>query len=244
MHLPGRLCLKSFSLHTIKNLDRLGELVRSCNLDAVDISGCHVDYREPERFAAVIATLAGHGVGIVGNGVVGLKADPVQLSRVCAFAKAAGSPVVSVHLDARDHREAIAMACAMAESHDLRIAIHNHGGNHWHGSSEALRYLLSLGSPRLGLCIDSAWTLDAGEDPVAWAREFGPRVFATHLKDFTFDERRRPHDVVLGKGLLDLPGFVGVLSEAGFSGPLAIEYEGTEPDVTPAIRDCVVALAS
>jgi len=244
MDLPGRLCLKTYSLHTITDLDQLGTLVRGCGLDAVDISGCHVDYRAPERFAQVIATLAGHGVRIVGNGVVGLKADPVQLARVCAFAKAAGSPVVSVHLDARDHREAIAMACAMAEHLDLRIALHNHGGKHWHGSSEALRYLLALGSPRLGLCIDSAWTLDAGEDPVAWVREFGPRVFAAHLKDFTFDARRKPHDVVLGRGLLDLPGFVRALADAGFDGPLAIEYEGDEPDVTPAIRDCVRALAA
>lgn len=243
MPLPGNLCLKSYSLHTIRDLDQMCAAVRSCGLDAVDISGCHVDYQQPERFAAVVATLAKHGVRIVGNGVVGLRADPIQVNRVFAFARAAGSRVVSVHLDPSDYREAIAMACVLAEEHNMRVALHNHGGKHWHGSSQMLRHLLSLGSPRLGLCIDSAWALAANEDPVAWVREFGPRVFAAHLKDFTFDTKGRAHDVVFGHGALDLAGFVDGLIAAGFDGPLAIEYEGDEPDVTPAIRACVAALA-
>lgn len=244
MSLPGQLCLKSYSLHTIRDLDRMGALVRSCGLAAVDISGCHVDYQQPERFMAVVATLAGHGIRIVGNGVVGLRADPVQVNRVFAFARAAGSRVVSVHVEPGDCREAIAMACALAEEHDMRVALHNHGGKHWHGSSQALRHLLSLGSMRLGLCIDSAWAMAAGEDPVAWVREFGARVYAAHLKDFTFDATGKARDVVIGQGALDLPGFMAALIATGFDGPLAIEYEGDEADVTPAIRDCVAALAS
>lgn len=243
MPLPGVLCLKSYSLHTIRDVVQMRDQVLSCGLDAIDISGCHVDYQKPDCFANLVATLAERGVRVVGNGVVNLRADPIQAQRVMAFARAAGSPVVSVHLDLSDYREAIALICGLAEAYDLRVAIHNHGGKHWHGASTALRHLLTLGSPRLGLCIDSAWALAAGENPVAWLREFGSRVYAAHLKDFTFDPNGTAHDVVIGQGALDLAGFLDGLLAAGFTGPLAIEYEGDEPDVTPAIRACVAALA-
>ena len=242
MNIPGQLCLKTYSLKTITELVPLAQAVRSCNLDAVDISGVHVNYKDPGCFAGVVATLSGQGVRIVGNGVVVLGPDAAHINRVFAFAQIAGSRVVSVHLQAEGHRDTIKMLEAVAEYYDMRIAIHNHGGAHWHGSSEALRYLLSLGGPRLGLCIDSGWALDASEDPVAWVKEFGSRVHAAHLKDFTFDRKGAETDMVLGQGVLDLPGFIGSLTAVGFSGPLAIEYEAHDPDVTPAIRACVAAL--
>jgi sugar phosphate isomerase/epimerase len=64
--------------------------------------------------------------------------------------------------------------------------VHNHGGKHWLGSSEALSYLFGRSSPRIGLCLDTAWCFDSGEDPLQWTEKFADRLVTVHLKDFVY----------------------------------------------------------
>jgi sugar phosphate isomerase/epimerase len=97
-------------------------------------------------------------------------------------------------------------------------------------------------SPRIGLSLDTAWALDAGEDPVKMIEEFGPRLALVHLKDFVFDRARKPEDVVVGTGNLPLPNVAAALAKAGFDGELVIEYEGDVANPVPALTACVQAI--
>ena len=96
------------------------------------------------------------------------------------FLKAAGALQVYGFPDrpAANQPEGRGGACRRGRA--VRLGIHHHGGGHWLGNSPALRWVSSQSSARFGLCLDTAWALDSGEDPVAMIMEFGPRVHLLH----------------------------------------------------------------
>lgn len=63
-----------------------------------------------------------------------------------------------------------------------------------------------------------------GDDPVAAAGTFGPRIVHVHVKD----AKGTPEDFQfppLGRGDVDLPGVIAALREVGYGGFLSVEYE-------------------
>jgi len=136
----------------------------------------------------------------------------------------------------------LAMAERLAAEYDVRLGIHNHGGRHWLGSSQALRWVFAQSGPRVGLCLDTAWALDSGEDPVKMIEEFGPRLHLLHLKDFVFDRARKPEDVVVGTGNLPLAAVAAALAKVGFAGEAVLEYEGDVANPVPSVSACVKAI--
>jgi sugar phosphate isomerase/epimerase len=107
-----------------------------------------------------------------------------------------------------------------------------------------LRHVFKTTSPRIGLCLDTAWALDSGEDPVKMTREFGGRLYGLHVKDFVFDRAGKPEDVIVGTGNLDLSGLVEACREVDFNGYAVLEYEGDVENPVPAVRKCVEAVRS
>lgn len=213
--------------------------VRDIGCDAIELCGVHVAFDEPERHAEAIAPYRDAGVRILSIGVLTFTGDEERERRWCAFARAAGARFVSAHFDVDSFQEAIPVAERLCEEHDLRLAIHCHGGYRFGGSADVLQHLLDRSGPRIGLCIDTAWCLQAAGDPVEWARRFAGRIHGVHYKDFVFDRAGRWRDVVVGEGNLDLPGFVAALEEGGFDGYAVLEYEADPEDPVPALRRCV-----
>ncbi|MFI5356910.1 MAG: sugar phosphate isomerase/epimerase family protein, partial [Opitutales bacterium] len=117
--------------------------------------------------------------------------------------------------------------------------IHNHGGRHWLGNAQMLESVFARTSPRIGLCLDTAWALDAHEDPVALAEKFADRLYGVHLKDFVFDRAGKPADTILGQGNLDLPKFLKLLGGNERTQSVIIEYEGDIENPVPALSECV-----
>jgi sugar phosphate isomerase/epimerase len=154
----------------------------------------------------------------------------------------AGARVITADFSLDRIPECFATASRLADRYGINLAIHNHGGRHWLGSRDILAKVFSQTSERIGLCLDTAWALDSGEDPVAMAEAFAGRLYGVHFKDFTFDSARRPHDVVVGTGNLDLAGLLAVLDRSGFDGVPVLEYEGDVDNPVPALSACVAAL--
>ncbi len=127
----------------------------------------------------------------------------------------------------------------LADKYDVRLAIHNHGGRHWLGNVTTIDYVLKNTSERVGLCLDTAWALDAREDPIAMAEKFLPRLYGVHVKDFVFDRARNPEDVVIGTGNLNLPKLMSILKSAPKLGSTILEYEGSVENPVPALSQCV-----
>jgi sugar phosphate isomerase/epimerase len=105
-----------------------------------------------------------------------------------------------------------------------------------------LQHVFANTNDRIGLCLDTAWALDAGEDPLFLIEKFAKRLYGLHLKDFVFDRARKPQDVVVGTGNLDLKKISAALAQANFSGFAVLEYEGEPANPVPAVSQCVQAI--
>ncbi len=135
----------------------------------------------------------------------------------------------------------LAQAC---EPLGVRLAVHPHAGSYVETREEVDR-LMRLTDPRtLGLCVDSGHLVYGGADPVEVVRAYGSRVWYVHIKDvdpevltrcrkekLSFLDALRAYVFCgLGKGSVDLKGFVEALRRAAFSGWMVIE-EDTSPDL-------------
>ncbi|HEY3332230.1 MAG TPA: sugar phosphate isomerase/epimerase [Capsulimonadaceae bacterium] len=236
------LGIQSWCFRGSKTNAEVIERLKACGADGIELCGVHVDFKDPTSVAAATGEYAAAGLPILAAGVNGLSGDPANDRPLFVFLKEAGAKYMSVTFAPGIEREALARIEAMAEEFDVHLGIHNHGGHHWLGSAEILRYMFSITGKRIGLWLDTAWALDSGEDPIKMVEEFGDRLYGVHIKDFTFDTARRPTDVVVGTGNLDLVKLSAALAKVGFSGCAIIEYEGDVDNPVPALTGCVKAV--
>jgi inosose dehydratase len=94
------------------------------------------------------------------------------------------------------------------------------------------RLLRRFGPEELGVNFDTGNAFLAGNDPVEYLRRFADRVIHVHLKDIPaaqLSERGLVTGtrvgVAAGEGVIDIPGIVGVLAEAGYTGVLSVECD-------------------
>ncbi|WP_106816374.1 sugar phosphate isomerase/epimerase family protein [Microbacterium timonense] len=109
----------------------------------------------------------------------------------------------------------------------LRIALHNHAAVHADATAD-LSSVVEHADAGVGLCIDTAWALVAGHDPIAWARDYAPRVLAVHLRN---QEGVLPTET-LPEGELDVAAFLDALGD--YDGWLTLELWHPEP-LTPGV---------
>jgi len=226
-------CFRAFSEHA-----QLIQALNACGVDRVELYPGHYNPVTQPDAAAVIQTFADAGITISSFGVYGFGDDEAAARKVFDFADAAGFPAISADL-APGGLAVVEKLCAET---GIKVAIHNHGRKHDLGPVSALERLFAETSPNVGLCLDTAWMIDSGEDPVAVARRFQDRLYGLHIKDFVFDRAGRPEDVIVGTGNLDLEGLAAFLTDIAFDGYLTLEYEGDVDDPVPATKQCVDAV--
>jgi len=127
---------------------------------------------------------------------------------------------------------------------DRRLAFHNHAGTFVETPQEVDRLLASCDPDLVGLCLDTGHYIVGGGNPAEALRRYGTRVTHVHLKDVApgpladlrdgrlvgfLDALQRYIFCGLGKGSVDLAGFVDGLRRAAFAGWMVIE-EDTSPD--------------
>lgn len=242
MGMVGNLGVQSYCFRGFKENRQVADMVRQCGLSRIELCNVHADFTNEACFEAVLEVYRQAGVDIVSIGVQAFRNDELTEARFFDFAKRAGAKVITADFALDTVPDSFKTAERLADRYDVRVAIHNHGGRHWLGSSAVLAKVFAHTGPRIGLGLDTAWALDSGEDPLAMAERFGDRLYALHLKDFVFDRARKPMDVIVGEGNLDLRGLLALLGDIGFDGPAVLEYEGDVEDPLPAIQKCAAAV--
>jgi sugar phosphate isomerase/epimerase len=230
-------CFRGFKTH-----DEVIRCVKACGLDSIELCGVHANFADEKSFAGVVQQYQKAGVRIISIGVQGFRNDAAAETKFFEFVKLAGAKVISADFALETMPDCLKTAEKLAERYDVRLAIHNHGGRHWLGSAQMLSHIFGMTSERIGLCLDTAWAMDAGEDPLAMIEKFGKRLYGLHLKDFVFDTARKPLDVVVGTGNLDLKKIGVALAKVNFNGAAVLEYEGDVTNPVPAVTKCVDAV--
>jgi inosose dehydratase len=234
--------IQSWCFRNFKDNEIMLPLLKKCGAQAIELCGVHADFSKPETFAGVFAIYKKHGVKIVSTGVNGITGDYAADKPKFEFLKGCGARHMSIDFGLDNLDTQIKIAEKLAEEFDVTLGIHNHGGCHWLGSVGALQWVFKKCSKRIGLSLDTALALDAGENPIRIINKFRERVLLIHVKDFVFDRARAPKDVVVGTGNLDLRAMKMALAEIGFNGQYIVEYEGEPEDPMPALMGCVQAI--
>jgi inosose dehydratase len=234
--------VQSWCFRAFKERRQLIEQVKGCGLSRVELCGVHADFSAEATFDATIAELRDGGIAIDCIGVQGFSGDEAKERKYFEFAKKAGAKAISADFRPDFAMKGFRSAEKLAQEYGIRVAIHNHGGKHWLGNAQMLDAVFANTSDRIGLCLDTAWAMDAGEDPVALVTRYAKRLYGVHIKDFTFDRARKEEDVVAGTGNLPVAKLVAALRAADFSGYSVIEYEADEKNPGPAIAKCVAAV--
>ena len=242
MDVSKELGVQSYCFRGFKENERVAELVRECGLSNIELCGVHADFADESGFGRIIETYTSRGVKIISIGVQRFSADEAAERKYFEFAARAGAKVISADFAVDSVPASFRTAEKLADEYDISLAIHNHGGRHWLGPAAMLRQVFASTSARIGLCLDTAWALDSGEDPVAMAETFADRLYGLHFKDFVFDRARKPEDVVVGQGNLALAQLMRALESNGFEGAAVLEYEADVSNPVPALQACVAAI--
>ncbi len=133
-------------------------------------------------------------------------------------------------------------AGAIALEYGVRACFHNHVGTVIETRDE-VDHLLSLTDPELVfLGPDTGHLAWAGADPVAFCRDYLPRIKTLHIKDIDAAVRDRGREagwdygtfsdngvfVELGEGMVDIPAILGLLRDVDWSGWLIVETDVTQ----------------
>ena len=184
MNYGEELAVQSFCFRGVKTNEEAAQKVKECGLDRIELCAVHADFTDASRFDEIVAIYKDAGVQIVSIGVQGFKGDADTERKFFEFAGRAGCTTISADFGVDTVPESYRVAEGLADEFDINLGIHNHGGRHWLGSSEALSWVFATTNDRIGLCLDTAWALDSREDPVAMAEKFGERLYGVHIKDF------------------------------------------------------------
>lgn len=231
-----RLGIQSYCFREFRTIDQLIGLVKKTGLSGVELFPGHIApdagddeiRRTRERFEK-------EKIKIESCGVYNFSSNAQENKKIFKFATMMGVKIISADIEP----DAIKLVENQCIDFNIKLAIHNHGRNHRYGTVKQLKELFSKANSSLGLCLDTAWVLDAGEDPVKCIGTFRERILGMHLKDFKFSEDGKPVDVITGDGGVKLEPLFQALKEINFWGFLSLEYEGSPQDPLPEIIKCV-----
>ncbi len=233
-----RLGIQSWCFRGYKTHEEVVEALRACDVDRIELSGAHIKPWEIDDPAAVVKFYEDHGVEISAYGGVQITADRDRARKVFDFARLAKFDTLTVFFG----EGGIETAESLCEEYGMKVALHNHGRRMRYGAPWELDEVFEKTSLNVGLCLDTAWMLDSGRDPLEMAERYADRLYGVHVKDFVFDRAGRPKDIIVGEGNLDLPGFLATLDKIKFDGYFTLEYEGDIDNPIPATKQCVEAV--
>jgi sugar phosphate isomerase/epimerase len=236
--------VQSYCFREFKSNPDVAKKVREIGVDKVEICGVHADLNKPSAFKDVVKIYGDAGVSIISIGVQTFTGAASERDWF-ECAALAGAKHISAHFKVDSFPVAVKNTQKLCDEFGIRIGIHCHGGYMFGGSPDVLEHLMNLGSPQIGLCIDTAWCLQIGPwagKPVEWAKKYAGKIYGIHFKDFVFDRKGMWTDVVVGEGNLDLPAFLKELDAGGFDGMAVIEYEAEPENPVPALKNCVQAM--
>ena len=128
-----------------------------------------------------------------------------------------------------------------AEHYGVTLCVKAHVGAAIWNTPTSLRLLEAISSPAFGLDMDPSHIHRANENPVEALERVVDRIKHVHIRDCKGRQQSpgTPEDQANGRGDVDLLGYVRVLHEHGYAGPLDLEVIGAKEYVLE--RCCIIA---
>jgi inosose dehydratase len=229
-----KLGLASYTLKEF-TLDETIRMTRRVGLEHICLKSFHLPLEAPaDEIAQAAAKVRDAGLDLYGGGVITMRTE-ADVEQAFAYAKAAGMRVIV----AAPMPDVLPLVNRKVQQLDIQVAIHNHGpGDKVYPTPESAYERVKDLDPRLGLCIDIGHTVRIGADPHESARKYADRLLDVHIKDVTA-AAPAGRTVECGRGVIDIPRFLRVLLEIGYSGIVSFEHEKDMRDPLPGLAESV-----
>jgi len=115
-----------------------------------------------------------------------------------------------------------------AEKYGVTLCVKAHVGAAIYNTATTLRAMAEITSPAFGIDMDPSHIWRAGENPVEAIAAVISRVRHVHIRDCKGRQQSpgKPEMQANGRGDIDLVGYIRVLHENGYQGPLDLEIIG------------------
>ena len=118
----------------------------------------------------------------------------------------------------------------MAEKYGVTLCVKAHVGAAIYNTPTTLKVMEAISSPAFGIDMDPSHIYRAGENPVDALKAVVSRVKHIHIRDCKGRQQNpgKPEDQANGRGDIDLLGYVRVLHDHGYTGPVDLEVIGAK----------------
>ncbi|NLC49752.1 MAG: sugar phosphate isomerase/epimerase [Bacteroidales bacterium] len=215
-----KLGIAGYTFHKF-DLDKTLETLKTTDVQYLCIKDFHLSFSSTDdEIKAFHSKLAEYGVTGYGVGPIYMKTKE-EVDRAFDYAKRVGVKlIVGV-----PNYELLPYVSEKVAEYDMQYAIHLHGPDIelYPDADDVWENVKDL-DPRMGMCLDIGHDRRNGKDPVADLEKYHSRVFDVHLKDVT-GATKLGYSVEVGRGILDIPGFVRMLRKVKYSGIVSLEHE-------------------
>ncbi|MBX3013576.1 MAG: sugar phosphate isomerase/epimerase [Caldilineaceae bacterium] len=179
--------------------------------------------RDPAKMEMALQAAAEIGIPIVNCGPGGKTDDPSTLQQTL------------------DELGALAH---MAEKYGVTLCVKAHVGAAVYNTPTTLKVMEAISSPNFGIDMDPSHIYRANENPVEAIAAVISRVKHVHIRDCKGRQQGpgKPEMQANGRGDIDLVGYVRVLHEHGYTGPLNLEIIGAKEYTLE--QCCIIAAES
>jgi sugar phosphate isomerase/epimerase len=229
-----KLGVTSYSFRGV-DLDHALSMTKRVGLKRISLKSVHLPLdASPQQIEATAAKVRQAGLDFYGVGVVNMQ-KPAEVAQAFDYARAAGVRVII----AAPTAEMLPLVEEKVKQYDLKVAIHNHGptDKHFPTPESVYRKIEDL-DRRIGLCIDIGHTVRVGADLVRSVEKYGDRLLDVHMKDVTAAAPTGV-EVPVGRGIIDIPGFLRALVKIQYPGTVSFEYEPDAQDPLPGLAESV-----
>lgn len=246
MSLLDSLAVQSYCFREFRDNPTVAGMVREIGLQHIEVCEVHADFNDLHSWKDIIKVYEDAGIEIISIGAQTFNGDASEES-FFECAAAAGAKHITAHMRVGTFFQAISQVKSWSDAYGIRVGLHCHGGYMFGGQPDVLDHLIGLGSPQIGLCLDTAWAMQIGPwhgNPLDWAKKYAKSLYGIHFKDFTFGSDASWQDTIVGEGNLDLPGLLKELRAQNYTGVSILEYEADPENPVPALKACVDKMRS
>ena len=124
----------------------------------------------------------------------------------------------------------LGMLATMAEKYGITLCVKAHVGAAVYNTPTTLKVMEAITSPNFGIDMDPSHIYRANENPVEAIAAVISRVKHVHIRDCKGRQQGpgKPEMQANGRGDIDLVGYIRVLHENGYTGPLNLEIIGAK----------------
>jgi sugar phosphate isomerase/epimerase len=164
--------------------------------------------------------------------------DPAVMEQAFQAAAEIGIPIVNCGPGGKSEDEeawptvidSLGKLADLAGTYGVTLCVKAHVGGSIYNTPTSLRAMKEISSPSFGIDMDPSHIHRANENPVEAIAAVISRVKHVHIRDCKGRQQGpgAPADQANGRGDIDLVGYVRVLHEHGYDGPLDLEVIGAK----------------